>query len=76
VKGKAIMRQRHTCLRGLLLALVASALLASAASALRPGDKAPDFRLTAPSGKEVKLTDLLGKGPVILYTFIRVFNAP
>ena len=70
------MRHRQTRFRGIFAALVASAFLASAASALQVGDKAPDFKLSAPGGKEVKLADLLGKGPVVLYTFIRVFNAP
>ncbi|MBW3113012.1 AhpC/TSA family protein [Bacillus sp. MCCB 382] len=37
---------------------------------LRVGDKAPDFTLPDASGKEVKLSEILGQGPVIL-TFYR-----
>jgi peroxiredoxin len=70
------MRHRNAFLRGLFVALLASALPLSGADALQVGDKAPDFKLSAPNGKEVKLSDLLGKGPVVIYTFIRVFNAP
>jgi len=39
-----------------------------------PGDKAPDFTLAAPGGKQVKLGDLTGKGPVVIYTFIQAFT--
>ena len=41
--------------------------LATAAQALEVGQKAPD-------GKPVKLADLLGKGPVVIFTFIQAFN--
>jgi peroxiredoxin Q/BCP len=59
------------------MALAAGALvlgLAAAAPALEVGQKAPDFTLAAPGGKTVKLSDLLGKGPVVLYTFIQAFT--
>jgi peroxiredoxin Q/BCP len=69
------MRRPQSALGGIVVALVAGALLASPASALQVGDKAPDFTLSAPGGKAVKLADLLGKGPVVIYTFIQVFNA-
>ena len=49
-------------------------LLAGSASALQVGEKAPDFTLTAPGGKPVKLADLLGKGPIVIYTFIQAFT--
>ena len=58
-----------------ILAVVAVAL-AGPAAALDVGDKAPDFVLNAPGGKQVKLADLLGKGPIVLYTFIGAFNGP
>ena len=45
-------------------------------SALQVGDKAPDFTLSAPGGKQVKLSDLTAKGPVVLYTFIQAFSGP
>lgn len=59
------------------IALAAGALvlgLVTAAPALEVGQKAPDFTLAAPGGKTVKLSDLLGKGPVVLYTFIQAFT--
>ena len=34
--------------------------------AIKVGDKAPDFELTNATGKTVKLSDLLSKGPVVL----------
>ena len=49
-------------------------LLAGGASALQSGDKAPDFTLSASDGKPVKLADLLGKGPVVIYTFIQAYT--
>ena len=64
--------------RGLarLVPIVALAVvsLVRPAAALEVGEKAPDFALNAPGGKQVKLADLLGKGPVVLYTFIGAFN--
>ena len=48
--------------------------LATAAQALEVGQKAPDFTLQAPDGKPVKLGDLLGKGPVVIFTFIQAFT--
>jgi hypothetical protein len=53
-----------------------AAAMASPALALDVGQKAPDFVLNAPGGKQVKLADLLGKGPIVLYTFISAFNGP
>lgn len=56
--------------------LVAAALLAGAgpAASLEVGQKAPDFTLPAPGDKQVKLSDLLGKGPVVVYTLIQAFT--
>jgi peroxiredoxin Q/BCP len=54
---------------GVLTGLV----LAGPAAALDVGQKAPDFTLPAPGGKQVKLSDLTAKGPVVLYTFIQAF---
>jgi cytochrome oxidase Cu insertion factor (SCO1/SenC/PrrC family) len=53
---------------------LATLALAGPAAALEVGQKAPDFTLNAPGGKQVKLADLLGKGPVVLYTFIGASN--
>jgi hypothetical protein len=58
--------------RRILAAVSAGFFLAGPASALQVGQKAADFALTAPGGKLVKLTDLLAKGPVVIYTFIQV----
>ena len=49
--------------------------LAPAAQAIEVGQKAPDFTLQAPDGKPVKLGDLLGKGPVVIFTFIQAFTS-
>ena len=57
-----------------LLGVVAGLMLAGAASALEVGDKAPDFTLTGPGNKPVKLSELTAKGPVVLYTFIQAFT--
>jgi hypothetical protein len=66
------MRQRGYVLAGLLaLAVVA---LAGAGEALEVGQRAPDFALPGPGGKPVKLAELLGKGPVVIYTFIQAFT--
>lgn len=63
---------RADVLAGVLLGLLAS----SQAGALEVGQKAPDFTLAAPGGKQVKLADLTAKGPVVLYTFIQAFTGP
>ncbi len=68
------MRRASGGIAGVAVALLLTILLAGAASALQVGDKAPDFTLTAPGGKPVKLADLLGKGPVVIYTFIQAFT--
>ena len=44
------------------------------AVALEVGQKAPDFELPGSTGKPVKLAELLGKGPVVIYTFIQAFT--
>lgn len=57
-----------------LVAALGGAAMPLPASALEIGQKAPDFTLGAPGGKTVKLADLLGKGPIVIYTFIGAFN--
>ncbi len=59
---------------GILAGAAMSLLLTTHASALQVGQKAPDFTLQAPDGKPVKLGDLLGKGPVVIFTFIQAFT--
>jgi len=40
-----------------------------AGSALRVGDKAPDFEVTSSAGRTLRLRDLLGKKNVVLYFY-------
>jgi len=64
------MRMRPLVLAGALLSLV----LAGPAAALEVGQKAPDFTLAGTGGKQIKLADMLGKGPIVIYTFIQAFT--
>jgi thioredoxin-dependent peroxiredoxin len=57
-----------------LVAFVAGLALAWPASALQVGDKAPEFSLPGPGGKQVTLAELTAKGPVVLYTFVAAFT--
>lgn len=66
------MRKRLMLIAGLVLTLGWAGL----AAALEVGDKAPDFTLAGTGGKQVKLADMLGKGPIVVYTFIQAFTAP
>ena len=64
-------------MRTVMAVVVAAALglaLVGSVQALEVGDKAPDFTLTGPDGKPVKLGDLTAKGPVVLYTFVAAFT--
>ena len=67
----------RTCLllRSVVAAALVSVALSGGASALEVGQKAPDFTLAGPGNKPVKLSELLGKGPVVVYTFIQAFTA-
>ena len=62
-------------LRVSVLGVLFGPLCANPAHAVEVGQKAPDFTLTAPGNKQVKLAELLGKGPVVLYTFVDAFGA-
>jgi peroxiredoxin Q/BCP len=64
------MRMRPLVLAGALLSLA----LTGPAAALEVGEKAPDFTLAGVGGKPVKLADMLGKGPIVMYTFIQAFT--
>jgi peroxiredoxin Q/BCP len=64
------MRMRPLVLAGALLSLV----LAGPAAALEVGQQAPDFTLAGVGGKPIKLADMLGKGPIVVYTFIQAFT--
>jgi peroxiredoxin len=66
-------------MRRAIPSLVAALLLTGLAlttpvAALEVGQKAPDFTLAAPGGKQVKLSDLTAKGPVVIFTFIQAFT--
>ena len=74
-KEEGMMEGGRSSVRALFAGLAAALLLAGPASALQVGEKAPDFTLTGPGNKQGKLSDLLGKGPVVLYTFIQAFTA-
>ena len=69
------MKYSRNTLWGVLLGAMVGLILADPANALEVGQKAPDFTLTAAGNKQVKLADLLGKGPVVLYTFVDAFAA-
>jgi hypothetical protein len=69
------MKTSRTIGFGVLLVAIVGILGAGNAGALEVGQKAPDFALTAPGNKQVRLADLLGKGPVVLYTFVDAFAA-
>ena len=60
----------------LAAAVLVAVLTALPAHGLEVGQKAPDFKLPAPGGKQVALADLTAKGPVVLYTFIQAFTGP
>jgi peroxiredoxin Q/BCP len=65
------MRTHVMLMAGLALVLG----LTAPASALEVGQKAPDFTLAGTGGKPVKLADMLGKGPIVVYTFIQAFTS-
>ena len=64
------MHRRSLIFAGAMLALMAAA----PAGALEVGQKAPDFTIAGVGGKPVKLADMLGKGPIVIYTFIQAFT--
>ena len=56
------------------LIVAVAGLFAAATPALEVGQNAPDFTLTGPGNKPVKLSELTAKGPVVVYTFIQAFT--
>jgi cytochrome oxidase Cu insertion factor (SCO1/SenC/PrrC family) len=68
------MKKRRTAARSVLLALAVVLGATGAAGAVEIGQKAPEFTLADPAGKQVKLSDLTAKGPVVIYTFIQAFT--
>jgi hypothetical protein len=73
--GRENMHTTRRSIQSTLVGLVAVLCLATSVAALEVGQKAPDFTLTAPDGKPVKLAELTAKGPVAIYTFIQAFTA-
>jgi hypothetical protein len=72
---EGIMTHRGRTVRGLFFGAVAGLLMVGPAHALEVGQRAPDFTLVAPGNAQVRLADLLGKGPVVIYTIIKAFTA-
>jgi hypothetical protein len=70
------MMTRRALAMGLIGVALTSLTITAPACALEVGQKAPDFTLPAPGGKQVKLSELTPKGPVVLYTFIQAFTGP
>lgn len=68
------MGESRRMLQTTLVAALAGLLLAGTAHALEVGRKAPEFTLPNQEGKQIKLADLLGKGPVVIFTFIQAFT--
>jgi hypothetical protein len=72
--GREDMSTTQRSIQGTLIGLVAVLFLTTSAAALEVGQKAPEFTLADPAGKQVKLSDLTAKGPVVIYTFIQAFT--
>ena len=68
------MHDRRRLRLAVLLAVLIAFTLAPPALALQVGEKAPDFELPGSQGKNVKLSELTAKGPVLIYTFIAAFT--
>src|SRR5262249_40953673 len=68
-----LMRMRSLIPAAIVLILGLAAV--QPAAALEVGQKAPDFTVVAPGNKQVKLSEMLNKGPVVIYTFIQAFTA-
>ncbi len=60
--------------RGSLLTLLLGSALAAQAATVKVGDKAPDFSLPDQTGKQVKLSDFLGKKNVVLAFYVLAFT--
>ena len=57
-----------------LVVAAAAGVFTAVAPALEVGQKAPEFTLTGPGNKPVKLSELTAKGPVVIYTLIQAFT--
>lgn len=68
------MRTMRLAVVAMLMSVLGALAMPAPAVSLEIGQKAPDFALPGPDGKPVKLADLLGKGSVVIYTFIQAFT--
>jgi peroxiredoxin len=66
----------RTVIGSALVAMLTTILSIHSATAIEVGQKAPDFVLPSADGAQVKLNDVLGKGPVVIYTFVQAFTKP
>ncbi len=57
-----------------VLTIMLGLALAAQAAPLKVGDKAPDFALPDQTGKQVKLSDFLGKKNVVLAFYVLAFT--
>lgn len=68
----------HTRLRMVLIALLVGSAVGvcgiGQSVALQVGEKAPMFELPSTTGENIKLTDYLGKQPVVLFFYIGAFT--
>lgn len=60
--------------RLVLCVAIVGLIFTPSAGALEVGQRALDFTLATPGGQLVKLTELLVKGPLILYVFQTAYN--
>jgi peroxiredoxin len=66
---------RWTGMRFMMPVTVLALLLsASQALALKVGDKAPDFSLPATTAEAIKLSDYLGKKPLVVFAYLYAFS--
>ncbi len=66
---------RRTITVAITIVTLAFAVAGTArAATLNVGDKAPDFTLPDQSGKQVKLSDFLGKKNVVLAFYVLAFT--
>lgn len=70
---QVIQRQGRFVAALLFAALLVCGAFGSA-SALRVGDKAPDFALPATTADEVKLSDFIGQKHLVLFFYVGAFT--
>ena len=68
------MRNAPLAVVAALVVTLVTGVFTAAAPALEVGQTAPEFTLTGPGNKPVKLSELTARGPVVLYTFIQAFT--